>query len=219
MCSNPNITSWGGKASNSNLQLVILSLWGIWSVIPLTNICLGMIPNLICWQWVGLRAPICCYLDSTLPGRSGVFTPVRPDCQGQLTSSQRWLKWETCRRKEDKEDEVERCEGCLRMPLRFSIGARRGLFGMTECLANLAGKPTQMWGWDGCRGAEGGCKWWMAVVRRSNCVQVIDPAPSLFLDLLPVGKALHLSFTCVPQMVEKNISKERPVSSLGSWLV
>lgn len=44
------------------------------------------------------------------------------------------------------------------MPLRFSVGAGRGLFGMTECLADLAGKPTQMWGWDGCRGSEGGCK-------------------------------------------------------------
>ncbi|KAI9517358.1 hypothetical protein NQZ68_004575 [Dissostichus eleginoides] len=61
---------------------------------------------------------------------------------------------EMCRRKEEE----ERSEGCLRMPLRFSIGARRGLFGMTECLADLAGKPTQMWGWDGCSGAEGGCK-------------------------------------------------------------
>lgn len=59
---------------------------------------------------------------------------------------------------EEREDEGQRSEGCLRMPLRFSIGAGRGLFGMTECLADLAGKPTQMWGWDGCRGAVGGCE-------------------------------------------------------------
>lgn len=75
MCNNPSITSCGGQASNCNLHLVILSLWGIRSVIPLANICLGMVPNLICWQWVGLRAPIHCYLDSRLPGRSGLFTP------------------------------------------------------------------------------------------------------------------------------------------------
>lgn len=75
MCNNPSITSWVGQASNCNLQLVILSLWGIRSVIPLANICLGVIPSLICWQWVGLRAPIHCYLDSTLPGRSGLFAP------------------------------------------------------------------------------------------------------------------------------------------------
>ena len=36
-------------------------------------------------------------------------------------------------------------KGCLRMPLRFSIGARRGLPGMTECLADLVGKETQIW--------------------------------------------------------------------------
>lgn len=70
-----SITSWSGQASNCNLQLVILSLWGIRSVIPLANICLGMIPDLICWQWVGLKAPIPSYLDSTLPGTSGLFTP------------------------------------------------------------------------------------------------------------------------------------------------
>lgn len=58
----------------------------------------------------------------------------------------------------------------------------------------------------------------MAVVRRSNCVQVIDPASSPSLALLPVSQALHLSFTSVPQMGE-NISKERPVPSIGSPLV
>lgn len=88
---------------------------------------------------------------------------------------------------------------------------------MTECLADLAGKPTQMWGWDGCRGAVGGCEGWMVVVRRSNCVQVIDPAPSPFHALLPVSQALHLSFTCVPQMGE-NISKERPFQVLAANL-
>lgn len=50
MCNDPSVTSWGGQASNYNLQLVILSLWGIRSVIPLASICLGMIPNLIFWQ-------------------------------------------------------------------------------------------------------------------------------------------------------------------------
>lgn len=58
----------------------------------------------------------------------------------------------------------------------------------------------------------------MEVVRHSNCVQVIDPAPSPFLALLPVSQALHLSFTCVPQMKE-NISKEMPAPSVGSPLV
>lgn len=37
-------------------------------------------------------------------------------------------------------------------------GGGGGLSGMTECLADLAGKEIQMWGWDGCHGAEGGCK-------------------------------------------------------------
>ena len=49
----------------------------------------------------------------------------------------------------------------LSMPLGFSLGAGRGLFGMTECLANLAGKPAEKWGWDGCCGRmlvmDGGC--------------------------------------------------------------
>lgn len=31
------------------------------------------------------------------------------------------------------------------MPLRFSIGASRALSGMTECLADLTRKETQMW--------------------------------------------------------------------------
>lgn len=35
--------------------------------------------------------------------------------------------------------------------------ARGGaLSGMTECLADPAGKPTKMRGWDGCRGARAG---------------------------------------------------------------
>lgn len=58
----------------------------------------------------------------------------------------------------------------------------------------------------------------MAVVRRSNCVQVIDPAPSPFFVLIVVSQALHLSFTCVSHMKE-NISKEMPVPDLGSPLV
>lgn len=57
----------------------------------------------------------------------------------------------------------------------------------------------------------------MVVVRCSNCVQVIDPAPSPFLALLPVSQALHLSFTCAPQMGE-NISKERPFEVLAANL-
>lgn len=168
-----------GQVSNCNLQLVILSLWGIRSVTQLANICLGKFPDLICWQWIGLKAPICCYLDSTLPGRSGLSTPPEAWLSSPASFQPGGVEVrETYSRKKGKEDEGKRSEGCLRMPLRFSIGARRGLFGMTECLADLAGKPTQMWGWDGCRVAEGGCKWWMAVVRRSNCVQVIDPTPS-----------------------------------------
>lgn len=63
-------TCSGGQASNCRLQLDILSLWN-----PLANMFLGMIPNLIFWQEGGRRAPICCYLDSILPGRSGLFTP------------------------------------------------------------------------------------------------------------------------------------------------
>lgn len=31
------------------------------------------------------------------------------------------------------------------MPLRLSIGASRALSGMTECLADLTRKETQMW--------------------------------------------------------------------------
>lgn len=88
---------------------------------------------------------------------------------------------------------------------------------MTECLADLAGKPAQMWGWDGCRGAEGRCKWWMAVVRHSNCVQVIDPAASPFLALLLVSQALHLSFTSVPQMGENISEKKKKETSSFSW--
>lgn len=74
-CVTNQVLHWSGQDSNCNLQVVILSLWGIRSVIPLANICLGVIPNLICWQWDGLRASICRYLDSSLPGRSGLFTP------------------------------------------------------------------------------------------------------------------------------------------------
>lgn len=58
-----------------------------------------------------------------------------------------------------------------------------------------------------CHGAEGGCKWWMAVVRRSNCVQVIEPAPSPFLALLLVSQALHLSFHLWFQRGEKTSVK------------
>ena len=84
MCGNPSITSWSGQAPNCNLQLVILSLWSIRSVVPLANICLGMIPKLICWQWTGLRAPIRCSLDGSLPSRPGCFTP--PEALGVKTS-------------------------------------------------------------------------------------------------------------------------------------
>lgn len=58
----------------------------------------------------------------------------------------------------------------------------------------------------------------MEVVSRSNCVQVIDPAPSFFLAPLPVIPALHLSFTCVLQAKE-NSSKEVPAPGLDSPLV
>lgn len=58
----------------------------------------------------------------------------------------------------------------------------------------------------------------MEVVSRSNCVQVIDPAPSLFLALLPAIQALHLSHTCVLQTKE-NSSKEMPAPGLDSPLV
>lgn len=68
--SDPSGTCSGGQASNHSLQLDILSLWN-----PLANMFLGMIPDLIFWQEGGLRAPIRCYLDSILPGRSGLFTP------------------------------------------------------------------------------------------------------------------------------------------------
>lgn len=36
------------------------------------------------------------------------------------------------------------------MPLRFAVGAGRGHFGMTEYLADLAGKLAQMCVWDSC---------------------------------------------------------------------
>lgn len=73
-CNSPSITFWGGQVSKCNLKLVYLSLWGIRCVILLANICFGVIPNLICWQRVGPRAPVHCFLDSSLHGRSGLFT-------------------------------------------------------------------------------------------------------------------------------------------------
>lgn len=153
--SDPTGTCWGGQASNPSLQLDILSLWN-----PLANMFLGMIPNLILWQEGGLRAPIRCYLDSILPGRSGLFTPP-----------QAWLSRPAHLQPEGPEvrhmQENRGQKGCgvdwrsLRMPLRFAIGAGRGHFGMTERSANLVGKAAQMCGWDGCWGRmqvmDGGC--------------------------------------------------------------
>lgn len=49
-------------------------------------------------------------------------------------------------------------ECCSGFELVKGGGGVGGLSGMTECLADLAGKEIQMWGWDGCHGAEGGCK-------------------------------------------------------------
>lgn len=208
MWTNSSITSFFRQASKCNLQLLILSLWGIRLVIPEASIYLGVIPNLICQQRVGLRTPILYDLVSSIPGRSGLFT-----------TSELWLSSVAFPRPKVAEAVVVHANGeqgqrCLRMLLRFSIGVRRGLSRMTECLADLAGKPTQMWGWDGCCSAEGGCKWWMVVVRRGNCVQVIDPAPSFFA-LLTVSQALHLSFTAVSQMGE-NIGTGDRAPTLGS---
>lgn len=83
MCSNLGV----GKHPTYNLQLVILSLWGISSVIPLASIYLGLIPCLIFWQQDGVRASFCCYLDRILPGRSGLFTP--PEAVKASTPSSR----------------------------------------------------------------------------------------------------------------------------------
>lgn len=102
------------------------------------------------------------------------------------------------------------------MLLRFSIGAGRGLFFGWQSVWPIWRESQPKCG-DGMA-AEGGCKWWMEVVSRSNCVQVIDPAPSFFLAPLPVIQALHLSFTCVLQAKE-NSSKEVPAPGLDSPLV
>lgn len=139
--SDPSGTCSGGQASNHRLQLDILSLWN-----PLANMFLGMIPNLIFWQEGGLRAPICCYLDSILPGRSGLFTPPEAWLSRPAHLQKRGLKSDTCGRTEDRKGGWGGERRSLRMLLRFSIDAGRGHFGMIEYLADLAGKLAQMCG-------------------------------------------------------------------------
>lgn len=164
---------------------------------------LGMIPNLIFWQEGGLRAPIRCYLDSILPGRSGLFTP--PEA---------WLSRPAHLQPEGGWSQTHSGE---QRTGRVGGEESGGRLGCRSGLQSVQGRATLEWqsiwpiwreSWPKCvegMAAEGGCRWWMEVVRCSNCAQVIDLTPRPpFPFSLPSQRAKYsVSLSCVWRKSER----------------
>lgn len=153
-----------------------------------------------------------CYLDSTLLGMSGFFTPpeARPPRPAHLQPEVAELgdMQEKRRTRRARRSRVKLAQNAAQIFSCYREGPLSGWQSVWPIWRESRPK---------CRHrtvAEGGCKWWMEVVRCSNCVQVIDSAPHLFFCFPPAEPCTPSLLCSCPTHERKH--QQRYVSS-ESW--
>lgn len=156
-----------------------------------------------------------CYLDSTRLGMSDLFTPpdAWPSRPAHLQPEVAELgdMQEKGRTRRTRRSRVKPAQNAAWI---FNWRRKGPLSGWQSVW------PIWRESWPKCRHrtvAEGGCKWWMEVVRCSNCVQVIDPPPPFF-RFTPAEP--HTPFCFARALhTKENISREMSAPNHGSLLV
>lgn len=158
-----------------------------------------------------------CYLDSTLLGMSGFFTPpeARPSRPAHLQPEVAELggtqeKRRTRRTRRTRRSRVKLAQNAARIFNWRREGPLSGWQSVWPIWRESRPK---------CRHrtvAEGGCKWWMEVVRCSNCVQVIDPPP--FFSLPSSWTAHTISALLVPYTPKKTSAEKCQLRIMAAHL-